>query len=90
MAAGCHDLRRVPSVAHGTTPGRVRGSTLEQVTDGPAVESAEQLGGYYLLNCKDLDQALELAAKIPGASYGTHVLQAAAELSLAVGGRRHG
>lgn len=41
------------------------------VGDGPAFQTAEQLGGYYLLDCKDQDEALELAAKIPGASFGT-------------------
>ncbi|MBA2681240.1 MAG: YciI family protein [Ktedonobacteraceae bacterium] len=49
---------------------RVRdGKTLS--TDGPFAETKEQLGGYYLLNCKDLDEAIELAAKIPGASGGS-------------------
>ena len=48
---------------------RVReGRTL--VTDGPYAETKEALGGYYLLDVKDLDEALELAAKIPGAQYG--------------------
>ena len=42
-----------------------------QVTDGPAVQTPEQLGGYYLVDGKDLDEALELAAKVPGARYGT-------------------
>ncbi|MCI0689881.1 MAG: YciI family protein [Sporichthyaceae bacterium] len=51
------------------------------VTDGPAVETAEQLGGYYLLNCKDLDQALELATKIPGASFGTIEVRPVLEVS---------
>ena len=37
------------------------------VTDGPFAETKEQLGGFYLLECKDLDEAIELAAKIPGA-----------------------
>jgi hypothetical protein len=35
------------------------------VTDGPFAESKEQLGGFYLLDCKDLDEALEYAKKIP-------------------------
>ncbi|HZM73429.1 MAG TPA: YciI family protein [Candidatus Polarisedimenticolia bacterium] len=49
---------------------RVRdGSTL--VTDGPFAETKEALGGFYLLECKDLDEAIELAAKIPGARQGT-------------------
>jgi hypothetical protein len=39
-------------------------------TDGPFAETKEQLGGYYLLNCKTLDEALEYAAKIPAAKYG--------------------
>jgi hypothetical protein len=48
---------------------RVRdGKTL--VTDGPYAETKEALGGYYLVDVKDLDEALELAAMIPGASRG--------------------
>ncbi|HTS69007.1 MAG TPA: YciI family protein [Terriglobia bacterium] len=35
------------------------------ITDGPYVETKEQLGGYIILNCKDLDEALEWAAKFP-------------------------
>ena len=42
-----------------------------QVTDGPFAESKEQLGGYYLLECKDLDDATAWAARIPSARYGT-------------------
>jgi hypothetical protein len=41
------------------------------ITDGPFAETREQLGGYYLLNCKDLDEALDYAAKIPGAQFGS-------------------
>lgn len=39
--------------------------------DGPFSETKEQLGGYYLLDCADLDEAVECAAKIPGALNGT-------------------
>lgn len=49
---------------------RVRNGKPE-LTDGPFAETKEQLGGYYLLECKDLDEALEWAAKIPSARYGT-------------------
>lgn len=42
-----------------------------QITDGPFAETKEALGGYYLLDCKDLDQALFYAAKIPTAKYGS-------------------
>jgi hypothetical protein len=40
-------------------------------TDGPFAETKEQLGGFYLLECKDLDEAIEWAGKIPGAQYGS-------------------
>jgi hypothetical protein len=49
---------------------RVRdGKTL--TTDGPFAETHEQLGGFYILNCKDLDEAIEMAAKVPGARDGS-------------------
>jgi hypothetical protein len=40
-------------------------------TDGPFAETREQLGGYYLIEAKDLDAALAIAARIPGARYGS-------------------
>jgi hypothetical protein len=40
-------------------------------TDGPFAETKEQLGGYYLVNVGSLDEALEWAAKIPGARHGS-------------------
>ncbi len=49
---------------------RVRdGETL--VTDGPFAETKEQLGGFYLVEAADADEAIALAARIPGAKYGT-------------------
>ena len=39
-------------------------------TDGPFVESKEQLGGYYLVECKDLDEALSIAGRIPSLQVG--------------------
>ncbi|MCC2668325.1 MAG: YCII-related protein [Armatimonadetes bacterium] len=41
------------------------------VTDGPFAETREQLGGYYLVEAKDLDEALAIAAQIPAARLGT-------------------
>ena len=41
------------------------------VTDGPFAETREQLGGYYLVDAKDLDEALNIAARIPVARVGT-------------------
>jgi hypothetical protein len=49
---------------------RVRdGKTL--TTDGPFAETREQLGGYYLVEAKDLDEALAIAARIPSARIGS-------------------
>ncbi len=49
---------------------RVRdGKTL--TTDGPFAETREQLGGYYLVEAKDLDAAIAIAARIPGAKFGS-------------------
>lgn len=41
------------------------------VTDGPFAETTEQLGGYYLVEANDLDDAIEIAGHIPGARKGT-------------------
>ena len=49
---------------------RVRdGKTL--TTDGPFAETREQLGGYYLVNAADLDEAIKLAARIPSSKWGS-------------------
>ena len=49
---------------------RVRnGKTM--VTDGPFAETKEQLGGYFLVEAKDLDEAIAIAARIPGAKFGS-------------------
>jgi hypothetical protein len=41
------------------------------VTDGPFAETREQLGGYYLINAKDLDEAIGIAERIPPVKFGT-------------------
>jgi hypothetical protein len=41
------------------------------VTDGPFAETREQLGGYYLINAEDLDEAIGIAARIPAGLWGT-------------------
>jgi hypothetical protein len=41
------------------------------ITDGPFAETHEQLGGYFLVDCKDLDEAIRWAEKIPTAQYGS-------------------
>ena len=45
------------------------GETL--TTDGPFAETKEQLGGFFLVDCKDLDEAIEVASQLPGAQHGT-------------------
>ncbi|WP_342077069.1 YciI family protein [Yoonia sp. SS1-5] len=55
-------------IATATTVTVRDGKTI--TTDGPFAETKEQLGGYYLLECKDLDEAIAKAAKIPTATYG--------------------
>jgi hypothetical protein len=41
------------------------------VTDGPFAETREQLGGYFLIDAKDMDEAIGIAGRIPGARVGT-------------------
>ena len=48
---------------------RVREGKIS-TTDGPFAETKEQLGGFYLVEAKDLDDAIAIAAKIPGAQHG--------------------
>lgn len=49
---------------------RVRGGK-RQVTDGPFAETHEQLGGYYLVEARDLEEAIGIAERVPVASVGT-------------------
>ena len=56
-------------VATATTVRVREGKTL--TTDGPFAETREQLGGYYLVNAADLDEAIKLAARIPSSKWGS-------------------
>jgi hypothetical protein len=51
----------------------------ELATDGPFAETKEQLGGYYLIEAKDLDEAIGIAARIPSARVGTIEIRPLAE-----------
>jgi hypothetical protein len=65
VLAGGNELAPTTSA----TSVRVRGDeTL--VTDGPYAEVKEALGGFFMLDCESMDEALEWAAKIPGAHHG--------------------
>jgi hypothetical protein len=59
---------RLKPVATATTVQVRDGKTL--TTDGPFAETREQLGGYYLIEAKDLDEATAIAAKVPTAKHG--------------------
>jgi hypothetical protein len=51
------------------------------VTDGPFAETREQLGGYFMIEAKDLDEAIEVATRIPGARKGTVEIRPVLELA---------
>ncbi|HEY7152473.1 MAG TPA: YciI family protein [Gemmataceae bacterium] len=51
------------------------------VTDGPFAETREQLGGYFLIDAKDLDEAIGIAARIPGARRGTVEIRPVMEIT---------
>ena len=55
---------------HTATSVRVRDGKTQR-TDGPFAETREQLGGYYLIEAKDLDEATKIAARIPSSRFGT-------------------
>src|SRR5438067_2830571 len=50
------------------------------VTDGPFAETREQLGGYFLVNARDLDEAIAIASRIPAARWGTVEVRPIVEL----------
>lgn len=62
-----------------TTSVRVRDGN-PVVTDGPFVETREHLGGYYLVDVRNLDEAVDIAARIPGARLGAVEIRPVVEL----------
>jgi hypothetical protein len=70
MASGHHLGGDALQPIHTATTVRVRdGKTA--VTDGPFAETREQLGGFYMIEAKDLDEATRIAARIPSARVGS-------------------
>lgn len=59
---------------------RVRGGK-PVITDGPFAETREQLGGYFMVEAKDLNDAINIAAKIPGARKGTVEIRPVMEIA---------
>jgi hypothetical protein len=72
LAAPLHPVATATSV-------RVR-NDKRMVTDGPFAETHEQLGGFYLIDAKDLDEAIAIAARIPPARKGTVEVRPVMEL----------
>lgn len=74
----CHDLKATDQFISANplqpvstaTSVRVR-EGKRMVTDGPFAETREQLGGYFLIDAKDLDAAINVASRIPAAKWGT-------------------
>ena len=56
-----------------------------QVTDGPFAETREQLGGYYLIDAASMDEALDIAARVPGARTGSIEVRAIMQMPSGVG-----
>lgn len=80
LVSGGHFIHGEPleSVETATTL-RVRNGKVT-TTDGPFAETKEQLAGFYLLDARDLNQALQLASKIPPARYGSVEVRPVREL----------
>jgi hypothetical protein len=60
---------RLKPAASATTVRVREGEVL--TSDGPFAETKEQLAGFYLVECKDLDEAIDVASRIPGATHGS-------------------
>lgn len=60
---------------------RVRNGQMS-LTDGPFAETKEQLAGFYLIDAKDLNEAVAVASKIPPAQYGSIEVRPVRELAL--------
>lgn len=71
---GCNRL--LPPDAASTV--RVRNGRVS-VTDGPWTETKDQLGGYYLIEARDLNEAIQVASRIPGAKFGCVEVRPVAE-----------
>jgi len=70
IASGHYKGGNALTPTHTATTVRVRDNKTA-TTDGPFAETREQLGGYYLIEAKDLDEATKIAARIPSAKQGS-------------------
>ncbi len=78
---GHHIAAEALQSVHTATTVRVRNGKMT-VTDGPFAETKEQLAGFYLIDAKDLNEAIQLAAKIPPARVGSVEVRPVRQLSV--------
>jgi hypothetical protein len=78
--SGHHVAAEALQSVQASTTVRVRNGKLS-VTDGPFAETKEQLAGFYLIDARDLNEAIQLAAKIPPARIGSVEVRPVRELS---------
>jgi hypothetical protein len=84
MAASGHFITGTPlHPVHTATTVRVRNGRAT-VTDGPFAETKEALAGFYLIEARDLNEAIQLASKIPPAKYGSVEIRPTRELQVDV------
>jgi hypothetical protein len=69
-ASGHHLAGQQLQPVHTATSVRVRNGKVS-ATDGPFAETKEQLGGFYMIDAKDLNDAIQIASRIPSAKIGT-------------------
>jgi len=79
--SGYHIAAEALQSVHTATTVRVRNGKMT-VTDGPFAETKEQLAGFYLIDAKDLNEAIQLAAKIPPARVGSVEVRPVRQLSV--------
>ena len=77
--SGYHIAAEALQSVHTATTVRVRNGKMT-VTDGPFAETKEQLGGFFLIEAANLDEAMQLATKLPSARYGCIELRPVREL----------
>jgi hypothetical protein len=79
--SGHHIAAEALQSVHTATTVRVRNGKMA-VTDGPLAETKEQLAGFYFIDAKDLNEAIQLAAKIPPARVGSVEVRPIRQLSV--------
>jgi len=79
--SGCRLAAEALQPTHAATTVRLRGGEV-QMTDGPFMETKEQLMGFYLIDARDLNEALRIAAGIPAARVGSVEVRPVRELKV--------